>query len=84
MKKGQGIGMNTIIIAAIALLVLVIISVLVLNTGETVVEGQSCSALGGTCKEACDGSLEQHNPTGDQSCEEDTICCTSVDQNQDE
>ncbi len=56
MKKGQGLSMNVIIIAAIALLVLVIISVLVLRAGGNVNEGTGCvAAAQGTCQAGSNG-----------------------------
>ena len=51
--RAQAIGVNTIIIAAIALVVLAIIAFLVVDSGILVTEGlQTCSAQGGTCIEA--------------------------------
>ncbi|MBU1604172.1 MAG: hypothetical protein KJ583_02540 [Nanoarchaeota archaeon] len=52
-KKGQGISINVIIIAAIALLVLVILSVLLIRSGGNVVTGTSCAGVGGTCSSSC-------------------------------
>jgi hypothetical protein len=49
MKKGQGLSMNVIIIAAISLLVLVIISVLVLRAGNNVNENTGCTGVNGVC-----------------------------------
>ena len=46
MKKAQGLSMNVIIIAAIALLVLVILSVLVLRAGGGLNTGTSCKNIG--------------------------------------
>jgi len=53
MKKAQGLSMNVIIIAAIALLVLVIISVLVLKAGGNLGDNTGCSGVGGTCAPDC-------------------------------
>jgi hypothetical protein len=54
MKKGQGISINVIIIAAIALLVLVILAVLVIGAGKKTNEGtQKCELLGGKCAADC-------------------------------
>ena len=50
MKKGQGISINTIIIAAIALLVLVVLSVIFLGrTGIFAREVTDCENKGGQC-----------------------------------
>jgi hypothetical protein len=48
-KKGSELSMNVIIIAAIALLVLVILSVLVLQKFGKLNEGTGCEGLGGSC-----------------------------------
>jgi len=59
-RKGQGISVNVIVIAAIALLILVILSVLVLRSGRSVNEGTQCEALGGTCRAASEfGSIRR-------------------------
>lgn len=50
MKKAQGISINTIIIAALALLVLVVLSVIFLGrTGIFAKESASCLTNGGSC-----------------------------------
>ena len=48
-RQGQGISINVVIIAAIALLILVILSVLAIRTGGLLNRGTSCEALQGTC-----------------------------------
>jgi hypothetical protein len=54
-RKGQGISINMVIIATIALIVLVIAVLLVSKSGRTLSEGtSSCSAQGGVCKLNCD------------------------------
>ncbi len=76
-KKAQGISMNVIIIAAIALLVLVILSVIFIGRmggwGEKV---GGCATQGGTCY---DGST---CPTGttpfSAKCEDNQVCCLPV------
>jgi len=49
MRKGQGISINVIVIAAIALLVLVILSTLVIRSSGNVSRADSCVGSGGTC-----------------------------------
>ncbi len=58
-RRGQGISINVIVIAAIALLVLVILSVLVLRSVGPVKEGTSCQQLGGRC--VIEGDIEGSN-----------------------
>ena len=48
MKKGD-LSINIIIVAAIALIILVIISVLVFRSGSQVSKGTSCEGVGGQC-----------------------------------
>lgn len=80
-RRGQGISINMVVIAAIALLVLVIGTILVAKTGRNVNENagaQSCSALGGVCKAGCD-----YSPTGEpletnegrRNCQQGQVCC---------
>jgi hypothetical protein len=49
-KKAQNLSMNVIIIAALALLVLVILSVIFMNrSGQFVIDSKKCEASGGVC-----------------------------------
>ncbi|MFC2135441.1 hypothetical protein ACFLTH_12580 [Bacteroidota bacterium] len=78
-KKGQGISINVIIIAAIALLVLVILAVLLLRGGSNLAEGTSCSGVGGQCVPVCgdlniDGSIYIKHPTAECPLEGDSCC----------
>lgn len=55
MKKGQGISLNTLIIAALCLLVLIVLALIF--TGRIRVfgtESRKCINLGGSCEEKCD------------------------------
>ncbi len=49
MKKAE-LSINLIVIAAIALLILVIISVLIFGAGGDIVSGTSCEGIGGFCE----------------------------------
>jgi len=72
-KKGTELSMNLIIIAAIGLLVLVILAVLVIGSGNKAVSGmKSCNVLGGTCETSC-GTREPLN--GDCSNSVGKQCC---------
>ena len=81
MKKGE-LSINIIIVAAIALIILVIISVLVFRTGGQLNRGTSCTGVQGQCisdGESCsdisyDGTETwiQH-PTA--NCPQDQKCC---------
>ena len=75
--------MNVIIIAAIALLVLVILSVLVLRAGGNINEGTSCQNLqGARCELSCsdiEGGTWVENPSHGCS-DEDMKCCIPLGQ----
>ncbi len=75
MKKAQGISMNVIIIAAIALIVLVILSMIFIGRmGSFGKASEDCKKLGGTCNaEQCSALDLQIHPTGE--CEGDNNCC---------
>jgi len=66
--KGQGLSITTIVVAAIALLVLVVlVAVFTGNIGKTNVALASCDAVGGVC-DPDDTSGHIRNPTKDGSC----------------
>jgi hypothetical protein len=49
-KKGQGLSMNVIIIAALALLVLVVLAIIFMGKmGGTVGDMRKCESMGGRC-----------------------------------
>ncbi|MBU1199459.1 MAG: hypothetical protein KKF46_06495 [Nanoarchaeota archaeon] len=90
-KKAQGLSMNVIIIAAIALLVLVILAVLILRAGSGVAQGTDCTGIGGICTDdpdGCRGVGEERggtwipNPgksgTNGGCPSDDFICCSSL------
>lgn len=84
MKKGD-LSINIIIVAAIALIILVIISVLIFGTGRQITQAKSCTGLGGQCistGESCSDlnlntGVEDENwilhPTA--QCPTDQKCC---------
>lgn len=78
MKRGE-ISMEVIIIAAIALLVLVILSVLVIRSGGKV--AQECTNARGTCYP---GSMPTDCPEesgliySPNSCQKDYVCCVKL------
>lgn len=72
-KKAQGLSMSTIIIAALALLVLVIIAALLLGIIDPFSRGTSCTGVGGTCEyDVCEVGYAKATYSG---CEENQICC---------
>jgi hypothetical protein len=82
MKKGQGLSMNVIIIAAIALLVLVILSVLVLRAGGGINEGTGCEkAAQGVCAYSCSDITQPGNwiRTPSHNCaNSEMVCCIKL------
>lgn len=82
-KKAQGLSMNVIIIAAIALLVLVILAVLILRAGGGIVKGTGCVGIGGVCTADCGelgGVYVKNIPNSgtDGGCAEDDYCCVPL------
>ena len=78
-KKGVELSMNVIIIAAIGLLVLIILAVMVINSGGKLQQGisGSCSAKSGICKPSC-GATEMPIQPADPNkplCESGYQCC---------
>lgn len=68
-KKAQGLSMNVIIIAAIALLVLVILAVLLFQATGRTAEGTSCTSLQGTCAASQPPGNYIPNPAFDSTCQ---------------
>ena len=71
--KGQGLSMNVIIIAAIALLVLVVLAVLLFGSAGDVNDAKSCEGdiIKGTCLSTCaPGTFATIAPgcVGEQKC----------------
>ena len=74
-RKAQGISINTIIIAAIALLVLVILSVLLIR-GAPIIE---CSDAGGTCASSCADFEGTYVGYKSGTCsDESMVCCVPI------
>ena len=83
-RKGQGISINVIVIASIALIVLVVLTVLFVGgmrnwwdtgVGDTVTDVTSCTSdtNEGVCLVTCgDDSSEASGLVG---CPDDTVCC---------
>jgi hypothetical protein len=82
MKKGD-LSINIIIVAAIALIILVIISVLIFGTGRDIIFAKSCKGLsadnqcipsGGSCSDISDTENWVPHPTAQCQPKED-MCC---------
>ncbi len=79
-KKGQGISINVIIIAAIALLVLVILAVLLLRSGSNLVV--DCQEAGGVCADSCGDLDGLYTPYKANCVDETEICCVPIKKNE--
>jgi hypothetical protein len=88
-KKAQGLSLNVIIIAALALLVLVILAVIFMGrAGVFRKESGNCAAMGGYCsRTGCTGDYSREigydcDLDGDGTVNEgrniDGVCCVSV------
>lgn len=72
-KKGVELSMNLIIIAAIGLLILVILAVLVINSGGKAQNAtDACNLHGGVCRTSCGDSSPL---SGDYTCASGQECC---------
>ncbi|MBU0471763.1 MAG: hypothetical protein KKF89_05250 [Nanoarchaeota archaeon] len=76
-KKGQGMSINVIIIAAIAMLVLVILAILVGRSGTHVSENTECIKKAGICREK---ECEENKQIGlmGEYCQGNMWCCSPV------
>ena len=80
-KKAQGLSMNVIIIAAIALLVLVVLAIIFIGRmGKTTESIDACQGqcISGSTDADCKEELgDYYRMTGDE-CEGGGICCVGV------
>ena len=76
MKKGQGLSMNTIIIAAIVIIVLIVL--ILIFTGRIQIFSEtvnSCTKRGGECKDKC---IAGEYSGGNADCGEAFDCCVPL------
>lgn len=80
MKRAQGLSMNLIVMAAIALLILVVLAIIFM--GRMGVFGQqvaACKNQGGNCRSVCNTDEVEYGPASDacdtQTRGETPICC---------
>ena len=84
MKKAQGLSLNTIVIAAIVVLVLIVLSVIFLRgSGQFSQNVASCEVQGGRCAPACGdiayGTLDYTIQRPDISCRDQIdVCCLPI------
>ncbi len=77
MSKKADLSMNIIIVAAIALLVLVVLSVIFIGRmGAFGEETGACGSQGGTCYDG--SSCPQGTATRNLKCADNQVCCISV------
>ncbi len=81
LKKGQGLTMDVIIIAAISLVVLVVlIAIFTGRLGRFTSEIKDCAAQGGSCMSEEDCRSKQMGILpGKTSCEDTMKCCITVE-----
>jgi len=80
-KKAQGISMNVIIIAAIALLVLVILSVIFIGRmGSFGKATSNCESQGGLCRQSPCSQFDGLTSHPSLSCgdDPDIVCCLAI------
>ena len=76
MKRRGELSMEVIIIAAIALLILVVLTILILRKGNDLSTGTGCEGVGGSCLDECG---EGYARNFGNTCSEGRVCCVSVD-----
>ena len=84
-KKAQGISMNVIIIAAIALIVMIVLIAIFTGritvfqekakTGQEQAEASICAEQGGSCSEECPEGFTELTPPGVAWTDCPTKCC---------
>ncbi len=76
-KKAQGLSMNMIILAAIALIVLIVLVVIFYGKAKSFsASAEDCVQKGGKCTpktESCDGPN-----LGKMNCKDDEFCCMKM------
>ena len=78
MKRAQSMGINLVIITAIALLVLLIIAIVVSQSGGDIREGLAqCSVNGGECINPSEATGDQRELT-DYECGDPGDVCYSI------
>lgn len=83
-KKAQSMSLNTIVIAALVVLVLIVLSVIFIrSSGNFVDDVGSCASQGGKCAIACNdaayGTLDYTIPKPSASCADDgDMCCLPI------
>ena len=80
MKKGQGLSLTTIVVAAISLLVLVILSVIFIGRmGGFAGQVGECENKGGKCAITCgiDDAVNYPTQYAAWTCNEGEVCCIS-------
>ena len=79
LKKGQGISMTVIIVAAIALMVLVVLSIIFLGRiGIWSEKISACEQNGGVCvtnEEDCTG---EYSRIISETCKDNKVCCLTI------
>lgn len=83
-RKAQGMSLNVVIIAALALLVLVVLSIILVGrVGSTRKASEACTNQGGKCVEAFECAGSTARIVGEYDCPSDEgepalVCCISV------
>jgi hypothetical protein len=80
-KKAQGLSMNMIILAAIALIVLIVLVVIFYGKAKSFsASAEDCKQKGGDCQpktQSCDGPN-----LGQMGCADDQFCCMKMGEEQ--
>ncbi len=75
-KRGQGLTISTIVIAALVIIVLVVLILIFTgNMGPFSATARACGERGGVCKASCDPAKEIGLSAAEAKCDGTNICC---------
>jgi len=73
-KKAQGLSLHTVIIAALAIIVLVVLIYLLVGTTGDTDKALSCTKKGGICMDNCEGIYSRDVGSHGEFCNEQQCC----------
>lgn len=75
MKRGAELTLNTIIIAALVVLVLIILAFILIRGSSSAIEGTKCESNNGKCATNCE---DGYMPSFAFTCDQKETCCVPL------
>ena len=75
-KNGVELTMNTMIIAALVLIILLVLAFIFIKQSGTVIKANSCDAHEGKCTSTTDACPEGYSTNFAWACDKEQKCCT--------